>query len=164
MKCKVCGYVLEEGRARCPECGFPVMMMVEGSQQEEQKIAELASGYRRQKLVKASVSLNVYTNEMTDDQVMVKNQECIVLAAGESLGGDAIIWYPEKFARLEGEPVLRLSVVNSKGETKALSLEIANPKIEDFWQVGVLPEAGMKCRVVLGKMDQYTSTEEISLL
>ena len=24
MECKVCGSALEEGRVRCPECGFPV--------------------------------------------------------------------------------------------------------------------------------------------
>lgn len=164
MKCKVCDAALEEGRARCPVCGFPVMMMVEGNPQEEQKIMELAESYRKKKLVNANVTLIVYTNEIVENQVNIKKQEGIILASGEALGGNGIIWYPEHFARLEGDPVLQLSVTNSRGETIARSMELANPQILDFWQVGVLPEAGLKCRIVLGNGNKYTSTEEISLL
>lgn len=50
MECKVCGSALEEGRVRCPECGFPVMMMVDGTLQEKEKIEELARDYRKKKL------------------------------------------------------------------------------------------------------------------
>ncbi|MEE0751176.1 hypothetical protein [Frisingicoccus sp.] len=164
MECKVCGSALEEGRVRCPECGFPVMMMVEGTLQEKEKIEELARDYRKKKLAAASVALIVYTNEISGDQVTVKAQECIVLASGEKLSGHAIVWYPECFARLDGHPTLRLSIVNSKGETRVQSMEIANPQIQDFWQIGVLPEAGFKCRLVLGNADKYTVTESISLL
>ena len=116
------------------------------------------------KLANANVTLIVYTNEIVEDQVNIKKQEGIVLASGEALGGNGIIWYPEHFARLEGDPVLQLSVTNSRGETIARSMELANPQILDFWQVGVLPEAGLKCRIVLGNGNKYTSTEEISLL
>lgn len=164
MKCKVCGCELEEGRAMCGKCGFPVMVMVEGDSKEEEKINELAAGYRRKKMAGVGIALKVYTNEMVDGDVKVKNEAYITLADGDSLSGNTICWYPEKFARLTGDCNIQVSVVNTQGETKNYTMTLANPNIMDFWQVGVLPEDGFKCRIVLGNTKKYVASDVISYL
>lgn len=164
MKCEVCGYEINDGSVRCSKCGFPVIMMVKGDQQEEEKVRELADTYRKKKLAKVSVALKVYTNEIKDDKVKVKDESYIVLAQGEALSGRAIIWYPEKFARLSGNPELAVSMVNSSGENKTMTLKLKNPQIEDFWQIGVFPEGGFECRLVLGNEEKYEMTELFSVL
>lgn len=164
MKCQVCKHEVEQGRARCPVCGFPVIQMVEGDTSEEEKRDELAKNYRRRKLENVSISLKVYTNAMEDGDIRITDESFILLAEKDALIGDEIIWYPEKFARLTGDCILRIEVANVDGQIKEQDIRIENPDIMDFWQVGVLPLEGFQCRIILGSREKYSISDIISYL
>ncbi len=163
MECRVCGFEVGEGKAKCPRCDFPVMMMVQGDKHEEEKVRQLADNFREKKFKGICVKLKVYTNEMSGDEVIVKETSDIVLLDGSKMSEDEIIWYPEKFARLSSDPELDITVQNIRGEEKKITLRLDNPNIKDFWYIGVLVEKGLECRVVLGNEEKFVQSEMIQL-
>jgi hypothetical protein len=164
MKCKVCKNDVEQGRAKCPLCGFPMLQMVQGSEAEQKKADEMAENYRKKLMQPVKIGLKVYTNAMDNGNLTVKKEEYITLAEGLSLAGSEIIWYPEKFARQTGECMMKIAITDTKGNKKDQNIVVANPNIMDFWQVGVQPLEGFSFRIVLGKMGDYAVSDTLSCL
>ena len=50
MKCKVCNCEVSSGIAKCSRCGFPVLQMVQGNADEEKRMNDLASSFRKKKI------------------------------------------------------------------------------------------------------------------
>ena len=164
MKCKVCNCEVSSGIAKCSRCGFPVLQMVQGNADEEKRMNDLASSFRKKKIEPVRIYMNVYTNAMDGDHAKVVKEEEILLAAGEQMTGSQILWYPEKFAQLSGECQVKLNIVRTSGEKTYLPVSLRNPNISDFWQVGILPLDGMEFQVVLGNQKSYSDSERISYL
>lgn len=164
MKCKVCNCEVTSGLAKCSKCGFPMLQMVKGDVEEEKKINELAKNFRKKKVEPVRVQLKVYTNAMENNTVKVVKEENILLAQGQQLLEDTIIWYPENFARLSGDCELKLNLIRTNGKPQEISISVANPNIKDFWKIGLQPLEGMEFQVVLGNKNTHSCSDKISYL
>lgn len=164
MKCRVCNSEINVGIAKCPKCGFPVLQMVKGDAAEEKKMNELADNFRKKKVGPVRIQMTVYTNALENDKVKVVKEEDILLAQGEQLLENGIIWYPENFARLSGDCKLKLKLIRTNGESQTLNISVANPNIMDFWKIGVQPLDGLEFKVVLGNTNGYSSSDKFSYL
>ena len=81
LTCPVCGLELTGLEAACPRCTFPNISSVSGSEEEKQALEKLVVEFRRRYWSNAKISLNVYTNRLTDDgEVEVAQTEQITLA------------------------------------------------------------------------------------
>ena len=164
MKCKICNCEVTSGSAKCLKCGFPVLQMIKGDAAEEQKMNELANNFRKKKVEPVRIYLTVYKNAIEKDQVKVVETENILLAQGNQLLNTAIIWYPEKFARLSSVGQIKLSVVHTNGQTQEIEISMPTPNVSDFWQIGIVPLNGMEFKLALGNTATYSCSEKISYL
>ena len=162
--CRVCGLPLSGMEAECPRCKFPVIAMMTGSDEEKEAMDRLVKEYSLKYWSKASVSLRVYSNRLTENgEVEVASSELVLLGKASDFEPGKILWYPEKFARLFVDCSLELMIEddNGKQETKTVTLE--NPRVQDFWSVGILPGEQKDFRIVLGTPKQYSKSEPVSL-
>ncbi|MBQ2288240.1 MAG: hypothetical protein II251_05995 [Lachnospiraceae bacterium] len=164
MKCKICNHEMNPGIAKCPKCGFPVLQMVKGDAAEEKRMNELADNFRKKKMEPVRIQMTVYTNAMENDKVKVVKEDKILLAQGDQLAGNQIIWYPENFARLSGDCKLKLSLVHTNGDLEDMNISVANPNIMDFWNIGIMPLEGLEFKVVLGNKNTYSCSDKFSYL
>ena len=98
------------------------------------------------------------------DKVKVVKEDKILLAQGDQLAGNQIIWYPENFARLSGDCKLKLSLVHTNGDLEDMNISVANPNIMDFWNIGIMPLEGLEFKVVLGNKNTYSCSDKFSYL
>lgn len=165
LTCPVCGLELTGLEAACPRCTFPNISSASGSEEEKQALEKLVVEFRRRYWSNAKISLNVYTNRLTDDgEVEVAQTEQITLAKAGDLEPGKILWYPEKFARLFGDCTLNVIVESNDGAREEHSVTLENPRVQDFWSVGVLSDEKMNFRIVIGTEKQYSSSGPIAML
>ena len=164
MKCKVCNCEVGSGIAKCSRCGFPVLQMVNGGAEEEKYMNELASSIRKKKFDPVRIYMTVYTNKIEENRAKAVKEDQILLAKGDQMLHSDILWYPEKFAQLSGECRVKLNIIHTNSERCEISVDIQNPQINDFWQIGVRPLAGMEFQLVLGNQTTYRCSDRISYL
>ena len=168
MKCYVCGTNIDErADGDCPRCGFPILKVQENDPDALEQIRQLAQTYRSRYYPRSStITLEVYQNQIDGEHVTLDKTAQIVLASPEQLAqmepGD-IRWYPEKFARLEGEQTLSVSISNENGSNRSLKLKVPNPDIHDFWQVGVQLQENASFCIVIGKTGSFVSSRTVTL-
>ncbi len=66
MICYACQSKMEEGRAKCPVCGFPVIQSVEGNADEIERIRQMAKEYMRQRT--SGMTGDNFVNYLNRDQ------------------------------------------------------------------------------------------------
>lgn len=155
MKCLVCGSTFDDSIAKCENCGFPVIGSIDDSPEARAKILQLAEEYRQKKWMGVDIYLQVYTNSMKGDQLVVTSREEVHLGNTKNLREGSILWYSEKFARLSQDCKLTLRLdTGNTSETKIV--DIACPTTEEFWQVGLLREEMQSYRIAVGNDSNHT--------
>jgi hypothetical protein len=155
MKCLSCGMQFGDELVRCPRCGFPVIGLVDDSEESREQVLKMAADYRKKHWAGAKIYLEVYTNLITNGEVKVEEKSYILLGETKEMSEGEIRWYPEKFARLKGYCELNVAVENGDAERRVIKLTVPNPKINDFWQVGLKKQADDACCIVVGNENKY---------
>ena len=85
MKCCACQADVEEGRAKCSVCGFPVIQAVDGSPEEFERINKMGRDYLRKKLEGITIGFTAYGYKMEKDELKLDKTVNIPLAQAEDM-------------------------------------------------------------------------------
>lgn len=163
MKCLVCGLELDDELVRCPRCKFYVPGATDDSEESRKRIKELADEYRRKYWSAAKVFLEVYTNAVKDDKVVTVKTDELFIGETDKINDGEIAWNGEKFARLHGDCQLNI-VVDREGEArKKLKLSVENPKISNYWHVGLKKQSDDRYCITVGSNSKYAESESFSV-
>ena len=163
MKCLACGMEFNDELVKCPRCGFPVIGLVDDSEESRAQVLKLASDYRKKHWSAAKVYLKVYKNRIDNNDIVIENADYILLGETGELQEGQILWNSEKFARLKGYCELEITIESEGSDTKTLHLTAQNPKAYDFWHAGLKKkEDGSYC-VVVGDNVKYTESNTFDI-
>lgn len=164
-RCLACRAVLV-GDANCPVCGHADYISLSTNSEVDKKVLELAENYREAKLKDIKISIYAYAYEMRDGKLVEKSTETVFVCAGTDLAFDKIYWLEKKFARIETEREMNLTVVITKNNSVIAQQDVffRAPKLEDFWYLGAELSEGLGVKFAIGNKDNYVKTGSISLI
>ena len=163
MKCLVCGLEFSDDVARCPRCKFYVPGATDDSEESRKIIKDMADEYRRKYWSAAKVFLKVYTNKVNGDKVVTAKTDELYIGETDKLNKGEILWNGEKFARLYGDCELNVVVDREGEERKTHALYVANPKLSDFWNVGLKKQNDDQYCITVGNNSKYAESEPFSI-
>lgn len=165
MKCFACQTEIEDGRARCPLCGFPVVQIVQADENELEKIRKMGNDFRRKKLEGISVGIVAYKYAMKDGELKLDKENRIEVFHCDEISPNETIWYEERFARVETEETVTLKMFVQRGDSRQLfEFDFKVPQIKGFWYIGLKMENGFKARLLLGDREVYEMSAPFSLV
>lgn len=175
MKCMVCGNEHMDAKVgKCQDCGFELISWAGGGDKTEylEIIEEMANDYRKNLRKNISVELLVPSYEKDEEgNLEMKSEDAIVLveAKDAELFGN-ILWYPEKFARMDaGEDLnLQIQIKGVPQNTFKKEIIMKSPDWGSvFWRIGYLEEDLLHFRLVLGAdgdEEKRLMSEQISMV
>lgn len=163
MKCYVCGTENIENKARCPLCDFPVPSIVDES--ELVKLKEISDKYRSNKLRGIKIGIIIYSHKKEGENLLLNCEEMLTLAEGEQLRPGKTVWCEQKFARVDSEETIRLTVWLKKDnqQIKQYLVTAKIPDSEGFWFVGLRMLDGWKLQCVLKDKESETVSDDFTL-
>lgn len=164
-RCLACHAILT-GDADCPVCGNPDYIVPNNNPETIQKIQRWADDYRAGKLNAVEIAVHAYAYEMQNDKLVEKSVETVPVCDAKELSFDEILWMNQKFARIESDRQMNLTVVILKGgrEIKKQDVVFKAPALKDFWYLGTYLTEGLGVGFAIGNKDTYVKTESVSLI
>lgn len=165
VRCASCQANVEEGRAKCAVCGFPVLQSVLGNREEMENMKKMAAEYRKKKLQGIRIGITVYGYAMEGEELKLDKTEEIFLAQAEELTLGEPIWCAKDFARIDGNETvpMHVGVKKANGEEEFHDLKIKFPRIEGFCHVGIEMKEGFRAEMLLGSGDSFERSEDFAL-
>lgn len=164
-RCLACHAILT-GDADCPVCGNPDYIISNNNPETLKKIQGWADDYRAGKLNAVEIAIHAYTYEMRNDRLEEKSVETVPICDAKALTFDEILWNNQKFARIDSDRQMNLTVVILKGgrEIKKQDVVFKAPLLNDFWQIGAYLTEGLGVGFAIGNNESYVKTASISLI
>ena len=164
--CYACHTVLDEEKAACPVCGMPRLRVIGENEDAKNMIKKIAEEHRQNKLQDATISILAYEYEENEGKLREKAVHTIEIAKALELVYGETTWFSGKFARIDSNREMELSVVIKKSgsELTTINLQFIPPKMEDFWYIGVKLIEGFCIVFQIGNEQVHTQTEKISLI
>lgn len=163
MKCLCCGMDFSVDLGKCPRCKFPVIGLTDDSEESRKQLLKMAADYRKKHWHECKVFLEVYSNKIKNYEVVTEAKEYILLGETSKMPSGGIRWNAEKFARLNGDCKLNVAIECEGTDRKLIKLSVANPKINDFWQVGLKKKTDDAYCIVVGNEAKYTESAEFDV-
>lgn len=165
MICFACQSTVEDGRAKCPVCGFPVIQSVGGNTVEIDRIRQMARGYIRQWLEGIVIGIASYSYVLENNKLRQDKAADLDLAQADQLMVGVPVWNDADFANVEEQGVITIHAFMRKGGIRyAYELQAQLPPITGSCHVGVLLMKGLKARLVLGNPENHTYSQPFSLI
>lgn len=159
MKCPICGN--EHESLTCSLCGFDnslnllqYMTLSPASDDDLKKIVDYKELWLRKAGLEIYVSLYYYKED--GDKLVFDHQDKMLLAKGNDLKEQEVIWCDTRFPRVDGMDILTVCIlVKSDDSEKKMHVMIDNPYGNGFWKAGIklVNETKMAARFVLGTDD-----------
>ncbi len=164
--CICCQADMEDGRAKCPVCGFPVIHNVQGNQEEMDNIKKMADEYGKKKRKGIRIGITAYGYCMDNEELKLDKTEEIFLAWADELSMGKIVWCEKDFARIDSDETVSLHVsVKKEGKDVVFQdVKIKLPRIQGFCHVGVELKEGFQVELILGNETIYERSERLDLL
>lgn len=164
-RCLACRSVLK-GEADCPVCGNPDYIVPNMRSEQLEKMQGWADDYRRNKLNAIEINVYGYAHEMKDDKLVQKNVNLVKLCDAIELSFERITWLDQKFARIDTDETLELTVILTKvgKEIKKQVIPFKAPALKDFWHIGACLTEGLGVSFVIGNESNHVETESVPLI
>lgn len=163
IKCLVCDSLYAAEESECPDCGFPNISLTSGSEEEKQKIADMAAQYRKlhfKGLQDLKIFLSASQNKAVGMVVSTKTSPYWYLGKTEALKESVIFWSDMAFARQDRDVSVRICVENMKGKKKYYRVNLKDLKTTGLRRLGLLRLKG-ELHLVLGDTEGYTMSNPI---
>ena len=165
MICYACQSKMEEGRAKCPVCGFPVIQSVEGNTVEIEGVRQMAKEYMKQWLGGAVIGIASYSYVVENHKLKQDNIADIDLAKADELVVGEPLWSDIDFTKVDDQGMITVNAFMKKdGIRYAYELQARLPSNTGACHVGVLLMEGLKARLVLGNKESHTYSQPFSLV
>lgn len=165
MICYACQSKMEDGRAKCPVCGFPVIQSVEGNTVEIQGIRQMAKDYIRQWLGGVVIGIASYSYVMEDNKLKQDKIADLDLAQADQLVVGEPLWSDVDFAKVDDRGMVTIhAFMKRDGIRYAYELQAKLPETAGSCHVGVMLMEGLKAQLVLGNPESHTISQPFSLV
>lgn len=164
-RCLVCRTVLN-GDANCPVCDFPDYINLNNKPEVIRKVQELAENFREEKLKNIKISIHAYAYEMREGKLTEKSVETIPVCDAKTLSFEKIFWLEKKFAGIETEREMNLTVVITNDEQVIIQKDVffKAPNLDEFWYLGAGLTEGLGIEFFIGNQENYVKTGSVSLI
>ena len=153
MKCSCCNNKIEDGKATCPICGFPVLIGIDNK--------DIVESYRNNKLSAVKLLIKVYSYTIKDEQLENSGVQYIPFINGNQLMFNEIKWMNETYEEIPSDRTFEVTVLIQNGETKTEQVFHIKPeKSISHTFVGIVMEDGLTVRLVAGNKKNYAFSEE----
>jgi hypothetical protein len=140
---------------------MPVVIIMD---KEGENFALQEAGKFRDKLVAriSAISVEVFNYAFMGGKVADGGRNTIPLADGKDCF-KKVFWHGQDFVQAnqgKWQMTIRYKV---DGKDKSVSVDIATPKTEDFWKLGVMLDEHLRLNIFLGEEKQHTSVSGVVL-
>lgn len=164
--CLACHSPLTGDEADCPICGNPDYIVPDMTSDKRKKVQSWADAHREGLLAGIEVGVYTYSHEMKDGKLVQKDVITTKICDADALDFDRVFWLDEKFAQIDTDQSLQLTVVIKKSEQIIRQQEISflPPAQKEFWQIGAQLTAGLGVKFLIGNAGTNVDTESIALI
>lgn len=165
-RCFACRMPLAGDTADCPVCGYPDYIVPNMKPEMLKKMQMWADDHRKDVLNGIEVDIYAYSHEMRDNKLRQKSVDIVKICDAQELSFDDIFWLNEKFARIDTDKELTLTVVIKKAGTEVKKQEFSfkAPDLKDFWYIGAQLTEGLGVRLIVGNDNTNVKMESIALI
>lgn len=165
MRCLSCDGDVKTGAARCPHCGFPILLITEDTKEAKAERLQLARQYFQKKLSGIQIRINTYTYQYQAGRLSLAQKREMLLANAADLQIGKKIWHSQKFGAAGKPQTITFPVMLTFGhDCRTVPVKVEVPKTEGFNYIGVVLDAGLSAHIVVGDDRSYGSSEAFSLI
>lgn len=172
MKCEVCGAAIPEGKAECPNCGYPVIVSLGNNPLAEDQKKAAAEKYRQQICRDIEVGFYAYRHTVikskdgSEKLSPAGKPDEVSLGHCGALKDGQTIWYPEAFLRPKRDE-LKCSIYIRRDSEEEISRELrfGVSSCSSYLHIGVKKISTDVIRIVLKDNGSYQEESgDISVL
>lgn len=171
MICCACKTKIKDDVVKCPRCGFTAYYIAEVDQQKYEQaldeINQIAKEHIQKCLAGVIVGMTAYRYKNTEEGKLEldETKEIELVQANQLISGE-IIWYKEKFTRIDTKEAVTLTIFVKKksGQKTQFQFQVYPPKVQGFTYLGVQMLEGLHAKLVWGDKNVFVSTDAFSLI
>lgn len=165
MKCLVCCGDIKAGTAKCPICGFPVLLTTEDTKEAQAARRQMAKQYFQKIMSGIQLHIHTYIYQYKEGHLSAAQKKGMLLANAAELQMGKKIWHDQKFGVAGKTQTLTFPVILTAGaRCRTVDVKVKVPETEGFHYVGVILDAGLTARIVVGDDKNYGSSETFHLI
>lgn len=161
MQCNCCRGNIEAGQAKCPVCGFPILIGGDNSDATKAIILK----HKKNRLTPVSVSLRIYNYICEDGSVREESTEYVKLSDAVNLEYGKITWSDKTYEDLcSSDPfILTVQIQNGSEKTEHQLRFVPDSDISRS-AAGIVLGDGFTVRLAVGSKEHYILSDALSLL